>query len=256
MARRISKRKISEREVKPVKERLKIFGKVLDDKVLDVIIGLLNSRAITSLDFPVSGGKEAIVFRASRKPLDGPVEYLAVKVFKYETSSFKHMLTYIEGDRKFDPRKNRRLLVNDWARKEYSNLCICHKAGIRVPQPLFYKKNVIVMEFIGVGGVQSARLEEVVLENPDETYREVLGLARKVYDAGLVHADLSSFNIIIHKGRPVIIDWAQGVEVSHPLANEFLKKDCRNLADFFSRSGVATSFDEVYSAITGKKAVV
>ena len=94
------------------------------------------------------------------------------------------------------------------------------------------------------------------MENPDETYREVLGLARKVYDAGLVHADLSSFNIIIHKGRPVIIDWAQGVEVSHPLANEFLKKDCRNLADFFSRSGVATSFDEVYSAITGKKAVV
>jgi RIO kinase 1 len=251
MARKISKRKQPEREVKPIKERMKIYSsKVLDDKVLEILNWMMNTRKIDSFDFPISSGKEAVVFRATRLKPDGAPEHVAVKVFKYETSMFKTMLQYIEGDRKFDPRKNKRLLVNDWARKEYSNLQLCHRAGVRVPEPYYLRVNVIVMEFLGEGGFQSALMEQVVLADPQATYDDVVENMRKTFDAGLIHADLSSFNIIIHKGLPYLIDWAQGVERNHPHAEMFLQKDCTNIADFFSKLGVKTSADEIYAKVT------
>jgi len=254
MARKISKRKQPEREVKPIKERMKIFSsKVLDDKVLEILNWMMNTGKIDSFDFPISSGKEACVFRATRVQPDGKNEHVAVKIFKYETSMFKTMLQYIEGDRKFDPRKNKRLLVNDWARKEYSNLQLCYNAGVRVPQPYYLRVNVIVMEFLGEGGFQSALMEQVVLADPQATYADIVDNMRKTYDAGIIHADLSSFNIIIHKGLPYLIDWAQGVEWNHPHAEMFLRKDCENIAKFFSKLGVDTSAEAVYKKVTVNK---
>ena len=192
------------------------------------------------------------MFRATRKGKDDKDEFVAIKIFKYETSSFKNMLKYIEGDRNFDLRKNRRLLVNDWARKEYSNLQICQKCGVSAPKPFLHRKNVLIMEFLGVGGIQSALLEEVVVENPEKLFLEIVGEMKKISAAGLVHADLSSFNIILHEGRPVIIDWAQGVEIAHPNANAFLSKDCGNIAHFFSRLGVDCSEKKIFDAVAPK----
>jgi RIO kinase 1 len=254
MAHRISKRKQPERELKPIKERMKIYsGKVLDDKVLEILNWMMGSGKIDSVDFPVSSGKEAVVFRATRIGRDRKPEHVALKVFKYETSTFKNMLQYIEGDRNFDPRKNRRLLVNDWARKEYSNLQICFRAGVRVPEPYFLRNNVILMQFLGEGGFQSALLEEVVLENPQATYEDVVRNMQKTYDAGIIHADLSSFNIIMHRGKPYLIDWAQGVELAHPHAERFLRKDCANIAKYFSKLGVRTSEEQVYAKVTANR---
>ena len=252
MSSKISKRKQPEREVKPIKERLKISNKVLDDKVIEILSWLMNTRKVDSFDYPISQGKEAVVFRATRLTKDGKPEFIAVKIFKYETSSFHHISQYIEGDRNFDMRKNKRLMINDWCKKEYVNLMICQAHGIRAPKPYFYRTNVVIMEFLGVGEYSSALLEEVVLEDPQATYDDICKQMKKIYDAGLVHADLSSFNIIMHKGLPYIIDWAQGLGKDHPNADNFLKKDCHNIADYFSRQGIDADEKKLYHFITKK----
>ena len=247
MASRLSKRKRPRREDKPFKEATKIAERVFDDHTVQVLVNLLNTHEIESLDYPVSGGKEAILFRASSNK-----GFKAVKVFKYETSSFYKMFDYVQGDPRFyRPNRRRRPLVKLWASKEFANLKACCAAGVRVPEPYRNKDNVVTMQFLGVDGVQSALLCEVILEDPRKTFDSIIEETRKAYKkAGLVHADLSAFNIIIHEGEPWLIDWGQGVSVKHPRAGEFLKKDVHNIVKYFKRLGITDSEEEVLELIT------
>ena len=124
MALRMGKRKQPLREDKQFKFALKRTDKVLDDQTLETLMRLVNRREFKSLDYPISTGKEAVVFRATK--LDGT--FVAVKVFKFETTAFRNMIPYIEGDPRFDVsamRHSKRGLVKTWARKEYANLRTC-----------------------------------------------------------------------------------------------------------------------------------
>ena len=247
MSSRPLKRKRPKREDKPFKEATKIAERVFDDHTVQVLVNLLNTHEISSLDYPVSGGKEAILFRASSN--NG---FKAVKVFKYETSSFYKMFDYVQGDPRFyRPSRRRRPLVKLWAGKEFANLKACRAAGVRVPEPYRRKDNVITMEFLGVNGVQSALLSEVILKNPQKTFDSIIEETRKTYQkAKLVHADLSAFNVIIHEGEPWLIDWGQAVSVKHPRAGEFLKKDGHNIVKYFKRLGVNCAEEKVLELIT------
>ena len=248
MAHRMSKTKRPAFEDKQVKHLNKIAERSLDDKTVETLLSLVSKGVVRSIDYPVSGGKEAIVFRATSK-----TGFAAVKVYKYETSTFRHMAKYIEGDPRFNVRHTQRQLVREWAKKEFANLRILYNAGVRVPAPMAQKDNVVVMEFLGVGGVQSALLEEVVVENPKEMLEDLLEQTRRIYAAGLVHADLSSFNIIIHDGRPYIIDVGQAVLLKHPLAEDFLEKDVCNLLGFFAKLGARKDFAEALAFVKGGK---
>lgn len=64
----------------------------------------------------------------------------------------------------------------------------------------------------------------------------------------LVHADLSEYNILYHKGELYIIDVSQSVEHDHPHALEFLRSDCLNITDFFGKRGVPTMTSKVRTA--------
>jgi RIO kinase 1 len=228
-----------------VKGENKIAERVLDDKTVEVLVSLLNGHAIDSLDYPVAGGKEAIVYRASSR--DG---FKAVKIFKYETTSFHKMFDYVYGDPRFyKPSRQRRPLIKLWARKEYANLKTAHAAGVAVPEPFACRDNVIIMEFLGVGGVQSALLNEVVLEDPDATFKEIVENMRRTHQAGLVHADLSAYNIIIHEGKPRLIDWGQAVSLKHPRSREFLASDVRNVVKYFNRLGVNADEDKILEMV-------
>ncbi|MBI4361062.1 serine protein kinase RIO [Candidatus Micrarchaeota archaeon] len=244
MARRLSKRKRPRLEDKPQKERNPIAHRVFDDKTIDVLLHLLNNGVISSLDYPVSSGKESIVFRATT-----PEGFAAVKIFKYETSAFRRFAEYLEGDPRFTMKPTLRARVQVWAKKEFLNLKTCHGVGVRVPEPFAVRENVVVMEFIGENGVAAPRLEAITLEDPQAVAEDLVFQASKVYrEARIVHADLSSFNVLFAE-KPVIIDWAQGVSVRHPRAEEFLERDARNVAAFFSRQKVDVDSNAVLSAI-------
>jgi len=245
---RVSKRKRPLREDKQFKAGLsKIAGKVFDDKTIDVLLNLINKGVISSLDYPIAQGKEAMVFRAtSRDSATGEKEFRAVKIFKYETSSFyKSMTKYVEGDPRFHLQHTQRAMVQLWSRKEYANLKKCFAAGVAVPEPLVQKENVVVMQFLGEEGIPCALLERLVVENPQQMLEDILENMRKMYCAGLVHADLSSFNIIPFQGKPFFIDVGQAVLLEHPHAKEFLQKDVENVVKFFNKLGCKKTPKEV-----------
>lgn len=260
MALRVGKKKQPRREDKTLKYALKITERVLDDQTLQTLASLLNAKAFKSLDYAVSQGKEAVVFRATKQ--DG--SFVAVKVFKYETTAFRQMMPYVEGDPRFKidkVRHSKRAFVKVWARKEFANLNACFQAGVNVPQPFLLKENTIVMQFVGVGGRPCALLSEVVVQNPERVFSQLVGEMKKTYKAGLVHADFSPFNIMLKQTqnedgsfeeKAFVIDLAQGVSLKHPRAQEFLERDVENLVRVFSKLGVKKTVGEVLASVRGQ----
>ncbi|MBI4210943.1 MAG: serine protein kinase RIO [Candidatus Diapherotrites archaeon] len=229
----------------------KIFQDVFDSKTLDTVHKLAEKGLFDVLDHIVATGKEAHVFIASNA---GNTKR-AVKVFKRETSDFRKMSEYIEGDRRFEGyRKDRRNLVLAWVRKEFKNLSIAMEAGLSVPMPLGFEENVLVMEFIGNGDKPAPRLKDTRPSGKQlSSYKgQIIDFAARLYLAGLVHADLSEYNILVQK-KLVVIDFAQGVLLSHPKAKEFFERDLRNMANYFTRAGLPTEFDDLYAAVKERK---
>ncbi|MFH1199983.1 MAG: RIO1 family regulatory kinase/ATPase [Candidatus Micrarchaeota archaeon] len=254
MALRLWKRKKPLREDKMLKDTNKYSERAFDDKTLETLQHFIHTRTFDTLDFPVQHGKEAAVYRATKDTGAGPV-YLAVKIFKYEGPSFQKRLAYLQGDRRFKAPKAVRALVDVFARKEYANLKMCHEAGIRVPEPIANKHNVVIMEFLGEGGIPSALLKDVWLEDPAATLLLLLDDMKKMHAAGLAHADLSEYNIIVHKGEPYIIDMGQSVVLSHPSSEEFFIKDVHNVLKWFDKLGAHYGEKEAIAFILsgGKK---
>ena len=108
------------------------------------------------------------------------------------------------------------------------------------------------MEFLGEKGLPSAKLQDVVLENPQKAFNEVLDNMKKLYKEKLVHADLSPYNILIHKGQVFFIDMSQAVLLDHPHAQDFLEKDVENISKYFSKEGVKDAeYEKIMEKIKG-----
>jgi RIO kinase 1 len=105
------------------------------------------------------------------------------------------------------------------------------------------------MEFVGDDAGRGRRLAEVTIENPETAFGVVREYVRRLYDAGLVHGDLSEYNLVVHDGELVVIDLGQAVTVHHPNAGEFLERDCRNVADFFSGLGVDVTGEDLLAYV-------
>ena len=218
-------------------EDFKVFEEVLDKATLLTLYRLLNKGFLTELHGVVNAGKEALVF-AGRKG----EEEVAVKIYRVTALKFKNIYPYIMGDQRFvGLRKNRRALIYAWTLKEYKNLKRMYKAGVRVPKPVAVLNNVLVMEFIGKDGVPAPLLKDQPPSNPEEMFKKLAGFLELMYKkAKLVHADLSEYNVMVWSEEPVIIDVAQAVLTSHPMAMRFLKRDVENLVRFFRKLGVET----------------
>ena len=97
---------------------------------------------------------------------------------------------------------------------------------------------------------EPADTDEVDVENPETAYEVVREYMRRLYRAGLIHGDLSEYNMIIHEGELVVIDMGQAVTVHHPNAGEFLDRDCENVAAFFTRQGIDVDPDDLRAYVT------
>jgi RIO kinase 1 len=224
---------------------------VFDKATLMVIYQLLNSGILYEVHGVVNAGKEARVYWGKTK--EG--KDLAVKIYLTASAEFKKgMLKYIEGDYRFKGvKRDTRSLIFTWAQKEFRNLEQASRAKVRVPKPIAVKNNVLVMEFIGKDGVNAPSLKEQAPSDPEKVYEVLLIFLERLYrKAELVHGDLSEYNIMMWKGKPVIFDMAQAVPTSHPMAEFFLRRDLANVNRFFSRLGVKVlSPDEAYRKVVG-----
>lgn len=219
-------------------DMFEIVEEVFDSITLDLVYRLHSKRVIRELKGVVSAGKEARVYWA--KGWDG--SDLAVKIYLVETTDFrKSIRRYIEGDPRFEriPEGNLRKLIYEWAKKEFRNLKRMYESGVRVPRPVTFLGNIVVMQFIGEDGYRAPLLIEAVDELDVEELKAIyLDLREQikliVCKAELVHADLSEYNVMIWDEKPWIIDVSQAVDLSHPKAMEFLERDIANIHRFFS----------------------
>ena len=210
---------------------------VFDKSTLMVIYDLLNKGVLDEIHGVVNAGKEARVYWGKNR--EG--KELAVKIYLTSSAEFlKGMRKYIEGDRRFKGVKHdTRSLIFTWAQKEFRNLKQAARAKVRVPKPIEVEKNVLVMEFIGKDGVSAPSLRGQPVDDPEKIYSQLLvSLERLYHKAELVHGDLSEYNVMMWKGKPVIFDMSQAVPTSHPMAGFMLRRDIANLNRFFSRLGV------------------
>ncbi len=221
------------------KEIYKVYNEVFDNRTLKAL-EKLRKEYYEELKDCISTGKEANVFLASSKK-----GFVAVKIFRIYTSSFDKMSPYILGDPRFSRvGKKKHEIVYLWARKEFRNLSKAFEAGVRVPKPLACNQNVLVMEFIGEGSAASKLLKDAKINDWQRYYDEIIIGMKKLLKAGLIHADLSEFNILDYKGKPVFIDMGQSILKEHPNAQFFLKKDFDNINKFFLRKCKTISFEE------------
>jgi RIO kinase 1 len=105
------------------------------------------------------------------------------------------------------------------------------------------------MEYLGTEEGRARRLGEVHIENPKTAYEVVQEYTTRLYDAGIVHGDLSEYNIVVQDSQLYVIDLGQAVTIHHPNSDQFLERDCRNVANFFARQGVDTSPDELLAHV-------
>jgi len=204
-----------------------VLEEVFDHSTLMTIYELMNQGALERLEGVVSAGKESRVYSG----VDADGNYVAVKIYLTTSAEFRRgMLPYLEGDPRFRRIKHdTRSLIYSWAQKEFKNLKLAHDAGVRVPKPMLVKRNVLIMEFIGKGGVPAPLLKDTPIRDQAKLYQSLVGAVYKLYTkAKLIHADLSEYNVMIWKGKPVIFDLSQGVPIEHPMAERFLKRDLEN----------------------------
>ena len=210
---------------------------VFDQSTLMVVYSFLSSGIINEVNGVVSAGKEARVYWSTNK--EG--KDLALKIYLTSSAEFrKGMLKYIQGDYRFKGVKHdTRSLIYSWAQKEFRNLEQATRAKVRVPKPIGVIKNVLVMDFIGEEGKSAPSLKEKPPENPEKIYQTLIkDLGRLYRKADLIHGDLSEYNIMMWRKRPVLFDMSQSVPSSHPLARSLLERDIANLNRFFGRLGV------------------
>ncbi|RDI71724.1 serine/threonine-protein kinase Rio1 [Halopelagius longus] len=228
-------------------DQFKVEQSVFDDATFAAIYKLVQDGYIDAFGGPISTGKEANVYEA----LGEEGRDVAAKIYRINASNFRHMRDYLEGDPRFEGiGHDKKQVVLAWTQKEFANLSRARQAGVRVPEPIAVERNVLVMELVGLVEDRARRLAEVNVENPQTAYEVVREYMRRLYSAGLVHGDLSEYNMIIHEGELVVIDLGQAVTVHHPNADEFLRRDCTNVAKFFSRQGLETAGDDVYEFVT------
>ena len=221
-----------------LKERSKIESLVFDKKTLLLLSKLIKKGIIYTVENPISTGKEANVFRATNPEGD----YIAVKIYKIETGVFVKRIAYLEGDPRFkDIKRDERGMVSLFARKEFKNLEVCSKAEVHAPRPFFLLENIVVMEFLGEGELPYPTMD-VVGPRGEKDLESILSDIRKMYRAGLVHADISEYNILLAKDAPYLIDFGQGVLLQHPKADEFLERDVKNILKYFEKFGIKKDF--------------
>jgi RIO kinase 1 len=228
----------------------KTFGEVFDRQTLLLLGTLISNGIIDQVDFPVSTGKEANIFRGTTPEK----KFVALKIFRTSTMTFKHIASYIEGDPRFAyGYKNRRDIIEEWAKKEYRNLQMLHQAKIRTPAPIKCVHNVLIMEYIGDATKPAPMLKDVVLRNPRKIYDEIIGFITRMYKIKIVHADLSAFNILMFRQKPYIIDVGQGVLLDHPSSSEFLKRDIHNIVHYFKKYDIEDNERKLFENLVKKK---
>jgi len=230
------KERIDKKRIKDIDKSKKRAAtqSVLDERTYLQLRKILEKGILNYIEGIISAGKEANVYLG----YDEEDQEVAVKIYKIDSNTSRWMKSYIIGDPRFKKiPKNISKIIYLWARKEYTNLKRAKKADLRVPNPIYVRDNILIMDYIGFGPIPAPRLKDVKSpKNLEYLKRDILDFIKSLYqDAHLVHGDLSHYNILYHNQKPVYIDISQAVSTAHPKAEKFLVRDIKNVFNYLER---------------------
>ena len=206
---------------------------LIDDGIIDAVISRLMS------------GKEADVFVVRCGS-----EIRCAKVYKEAMKrSFKQAVTYQEGRKVRNSRRNRAMDKGSkygrkqteeiWQNAEVDALYKLAGAGVRVPTPYGCIDGVLLMELIcDADGDVAPRLGDVTMspEQALEDHRLVMLYVVRMLCVGVVHGDLSEFNVLLNEQGPVIIDLPQAVNAAaNNQAESMLSRDVNNMTNYYGQ---------------------
>lgn len=216
-------------------------------KVPEPLWPLVDEGIIDEVVRPLMAGKEAQVYLVTKGD-----EYRVAKVYKQSTHrSFRQRAEYTEGRKVRNSRQQRAMDKRGskfgreqaeaaWRDAEVNAIYKLESAGVRVPQPYDFVEGVLVMELVGdkATGQPAPRLVDVELDRPtaERVFRCLIRETVKMLCAGVVHGDLSDFNVLIGPEGPIIIDFPQWVDPAvNRNAKKLLIRDVKNVTLFLSR---------------------
>ena len=235
----LEKKKIDSIRIKKIDQTKKraTVDSVFDERMYLNINKLLKTGHLNRIEGIISAGKEANVYLAYGENN----REVAIKIYKIDSNTSRWMRNYIIGDPRFKKiPHNVSKIIFLWASKEFKNLKRAYKAGLSVPEPIYIKNNVLIMEYIGFGSIPAPKLKDIKFpKEPIKLLNEILGFIKGLYqNANLVHGDLSEFNILYHNQKPIVIDISQAVTTDHPKAEVYLVRDIKNVFNYFEKIGV------------------
>ena len=205
---------------------------------------LVEDGLIDDVLYQLMSGKEATVFAVTSQG-----EVRCAKVYKEAMKrSFKKAAQYQEGRKVKNSRRaramekgssfGRKQQEDAWQNAEVDALFTLSKAGVRVPQPFGCYDGVLLMELVtDEEGNVAPRLNDVSMsaEQALEDHAQVMHYVMLMLCAGIVHGDLSEFNVLVDDYGPVIIDLPQAVNAAaNNNAFSMLQRDVRNMTDYYS----------------------
>lgn len=234
------------RKSRKSREEWKIYKNVFDQFTTRKLFELSSQGHILELEQPIALGKEANIFLAHNK--DGnPV---IVKIYRLENCNFNKMHQYINADPRFTGLENqKRKIIFNWVQREYRNLMLAREK-IKVPRPILFRDNILLMELIG-DDEPAPQLKDLEPKNPEEFMNKIIENIYLLMDAGLVHGDLSNFNILNHNEEPIFIDFSQSTPVKTNASKEMLERDVKNALSHFKRT-VKPDIDKITKEILAK----
>lgn len=214
-------------------------------KVPKRIQPLVNDGLIDEVISQLMSGKEATVFMVRCGD-----EIRCAKVYKEANKrSFKKAAQYQEGRKSRNSRRARAMEKGSkygrnqqeqaWQNAEVDALYTVAEAGVRVPQPFGCFEGVLLMELItDEAGDVAPRLNDVMMskEQAIEDHQLVMIYVLRMLCAGIVHGDLSEFNVLVDEYGPVIIDLPQAVDASaNNNAKAMLIRDVENITTYYGQ---------------------
>ncbi|MBE8539235.1 RIO1 family regulatory kinase/ATPase [Geoglobus acetivorans] len=182
---------------------------------------LVNKNAVSMLGNIMGEGKESVVYNAMSERYGEVV----VKFHRVGYPSFKK----VKEKRDYGSLHYTVLTVRS-AKREYNALKKLYGYA-SVPQPVAWEGNAVVTRLI-----DAKELFRVKISNPGDVLDMILEEIKKMYARGIIHGDLSQFNILVNSDGVWIIDFPQSVDTKDPMAQEYLERDVKNVLDYFERT--------------------
>lgn len=211
------------------------------------------SKYVDSVEYRINDGKEATVYLCRVVPGVLDVPLVAAKVYRDRRfRGFSNNAAYTDTTRIRDKRMakairqgtrtGRRASQRLWVDQEWEALNTLAAAGVSVPEPYDHGPDAVLMEFLGDEQAAAPMLAHVRLTTAEanRVYQALMRDVALMLECGLVHGDLSAYNILYHREQPRIIDLPQAVDVDDAVDGwSLFYRDLENLAGYFTRQGLA-----------------